>query len=278
VVAAIEPTVRKAEIERARIKHPENMDAYDLLLQALPYIYQVHPESNLKALDFLMQAIDLDSEYAPALAHASWGLVQRITRPWAPFREDDRGLSVSLAHRALAVGSDDAQAVVLGGFVLTMLREDYLTGLDAVRRAVNLNPGSGFVNAMAGCALIFGDDPIAGLKLLDKAMLLGPKDPSFFSHLTVAAFGHLACERPEQGFEFALRSIALNSKWDSTYVALIAACTLLDRHNDAKNAAEKLLAMHPEASASRYDRVLPVRNESFRKMIIKCLKQAGVPD
>lgn len=278
VVAAIEPTVRKAEIERARSKHPENMDAYDLLLQALPYLYQVHPESNLKALDFLMQAIDLDSDYAPALAHASWGLVQRITRPWPPFSEDDRGLSIPLAHRALDAGSDDAQAVVLGGFVLTMLREDYLTGLDAVRRAVKLNPGSGFVNAMAGCALIFGDDPIAGLKLLDKAMLLGPKDPSFFSHLTVAAFAHLACERPDQGLEFALRSIALNSKWDSTYVVLIAAHTLLDRHDDAKNAAGKLLSIHPEASASRYDRVLPVRNESFRKTIIKCLKQAGVPD
>jgi len=278
VVAAIEPTVRKAEIERTRSKQPESMDAYDLLLQALPHIYQVHPESNQKALDFLMQAIEIDPEYAPALAHASWGLVQRITRPWDTYSEDDRGLSIALAHRALAAGSDDAQAVVLGGFVLAMLREDYLTGLDAVRRAVNLNPGSGFVNAIAGCALIFGDDAIAGLELLDKAMLLGPKDPSFFSHLTVSAFAHLACGRPEQGLDFALRSLALNSKWDSTYLALIAAYTFLNRSDDARNAAAKLLAIHPEASASRYDRVLPIRDQSFRKMIITSLKQAGVPD
>ena len=79
-----------------------------------------------------------------------------------------------------------------------MLREDYLTGLNAVRRAADLNPGSGFVSAMAGCALIFGDDAEAGLKLLDHAMLLGPKDPSFFSHQTVAAVGHVACARPER--------------------------------------------------------------------------------
>ena len=185
---------------------------------------------------------------------------------------------MSLARRALAVGSDDAQAVVLGGFTLVMLREDYLTGLDAVRRAVDLNPGSGFVTAMAGCALVFGDDVAAGLKLLDRAMLLGPKDPSFFSHLMVAAFGHLSCERPEQGLELALRSIALNSNWDSSYLAIIAAYTLLDRPDDARIAAEKLLAIHPEASASRYDRVLPIRNETFRKMIIQSLKEAGVPD
>lgn len=278
VVAAIEPTVRKAEIERARNKQPENMGAYDLFLQALPHIYQVHPDSNLKALGFLMRAIDLDPEYAPALAHASWGLVQRITRPWDDYSEDDPGLAISLARRALAVGSDDAQAVVLGGFTLVMLREDYLTGLDAVRRAVDLNPGSGFVNAIAGCALVFGDDAEAGLKLLDHAMLLGPKDPSFFSHLLVSAFAHLSCERPEQGLELALRSIALNSDWDSSYLALIAAYTLLDRRDEAKEGAKKLLAIHPKASASQYDRTLPVRNERFRRMIVTSLKQAGVPD
>lgn len=278
VVAAIEPTVRKAEIERARNKQPENMGAYDLFLQALPHIYQVHPESNLKAIDFLMRAIDLDPEYAPALAHASWGLVQRITRPWEDYSQDDPGLAISLARRALAVGSDDAQAVVLGGFTLVMLREDYLTGLDAVRRAVDLNPGSGFVNAIAGCALVFGDDAAEGLKLLDRAMLLGPKDPSFFSHLLVSAFGHLSCGRPEQGLELALRSIALNSGWDSSYLALIAAYTMLDRRDEAKEAAQKLLAIHPEARASQYDLSLPVRNESFRKTIITSLKQAGVPD
>ena len=278
IIAVIEPTVRKAEIERARSKPPENLGAYDLFLQALPHIYLVHPESNLKALGFLMRAIDLDPKYAPALAHAGWGLVQRITRPWENFSEDDPGLAVSLARRALAVGSDDAQAVVLGGFTLVMLREDYLTGLDAVWRAVDLNPGSGFVAAMAGCALVFGDDVAAGLKLLDRAMLLGPKDPSFFSHLLVAAFGHLSCERPEQGLDLALRSIALNSNWDSSYLAIIAAYTLLDRPDDARRAAGKLLEIHPGASASRYERVLPVRNETFRKMIIQSLKEAGIPD
>jgi len=36
VVGAIEPTLRKAEIERARRKRPESLDAYDFYLRALP--------------------------------------------------------------------------------------------------------------------------------------------------------------------------------------------------------------------------------------------------
>ncbi len=34
VVGAIEPSVRGAEIERSRRKHPESLDAYDLYLRA----------------------------------------------------------------------------------------------------------------------------------------------------------------------------------------------------------------------------------------------------
>jgi len=278
VVRAIEPTLRKAEIERAKSKHPENMGAYDLVLQALPHIYAIRPDSNLLALGFLMRAIDLDQHYAPALAHASWALVQRITRPWDVYSADDPGLAISLARRALAAGSDDAQAVVLGGFTLVTLRADYLAGLDAARRAVDLNPGSGFVNGMAGCALIFGDDAAAGLKLLEQAMILGPKDPSFFSHLTVASYGHLCCGRPEQSLELALRSLALNSSWDSTYWVLITAYMSLNRQEDAKAAARKLLDIYPDATTSHYELVLPIRNSMLRDRVIESLKEAGIPD
>lgn len=278
VVGAVEPTVRKAEIERARSKRPEHMGAYDLFLQALPHIYAIRPESNLLALGFLMKAIDLDPEYAPALAHASWCLVQRITRPWDDFSEDDPALAVSLARRALSVGGEDAQAVVLGGFTLVMLRADYLAGMGAVRRAIDLNPGSGFVNFVAGCALVFGDDATAGLKLLDRAMVLGPKDPNFFSYLLVAACGHLLSGRPETALNLAERSLALNATVDSTYWVLIAVYMALDRPDDARRTAGQLLAVYPETTASGYERMLPIRNKASLEMVINSFKEAGIPD
>ena len=47
VVGAIEPTMRKAEIERARRKPVENLDAYDLYLRALSHLYAMRPDENL---------------------------------------------------------------------------------------------------------------------------------------------------------------------------------------------------------------------------------------
>lgn len=278
VIGAIEPTIRKAEIERARRKLAENLGAYDLYLQALPHIYAIRPDDNRTALNLLNKAIELDPAYAPALAHAAWCLVQRITRVWPPFSDDDVGMAVTLARQALAGGSDDAAAVVVGGFALVMVGRDYATGLDAVRRAVDMNPGSGFVSAMAGCAMIFGDDLEAGLELVERAMTLGPLDPNFFSHLTVAAYGRLFSGRPDLAVELAERSLARNAEWDSTYWVLIAAYTQLDRPSDAKAAAAKLLSLYPDATASKYGGALPIRNPTSLAMVVESLRKAGVPD
>jgi TolB-like protein/class 3 adenylate cyclase len=278
VVGALEPTMRKAEIERARRKPAEHMGAYDLYLQALPHIYAIRPDENLQALGLLERAIELDGNYATALAHAAWCLVQRTTRAWPAYGDNDVALAVSWARRALAIGSDDAKAVVLGGFVLVMLRQDYVVGMDAVSRAVEMNPGSGFVNAMAGCALIFGDEIEAGLPLLDRAMSLCPKDPNFFSFLTVAAVGRLFLGEPEGAIELANRSLALNACWDSTYWVLVTSYHTLGRTEEAKIAAKELLAVNPAACTSSYERVLPIRNPQSRAMVIQSLRDTGVPD
>src|SRR5260221_300691 len=44
VVAAIEPSLRQAEIERVKRKRPDNLDAYDLVLRAIPDVYPGMPD------------------------------------------------------------------------------------------------------------------------------------------------------------------------------------------------------------------------------------------
>ena len=44
VVGIVEPSVRKSEIERSLRKRPENLDAYDLVLRALPHMQARMPE------------------------------------------------------------------------------------------------------------------------------------------------------------------------------------------------------------------------------------------
>jgi TolB-like protein len=53
VIGAIEPGLRSVEMERVKRKPPENFDAYDLVLQALPFIYSLMPESSAPAIPIL---------------------------------------------------------------------------------------------------------------------------------------------------------------------------------------------------------------------------------
>ena len=63
IVGAIEPSVRRAEIERARRKRPDRLDAYDLYLRALPHAYANTPADTDEALRLLGEALRLDPNY-----------------------------------------------------------------------------------------------------------------------------------------------------------------------------------------------------------------------
>jgi len=278
VVGAIEPTMRKAEIERAHRKPVENLDAYDLYLRALPHVYAMRPDENLLGISLLDKAVELEPTYAPALAHAAWCYEQRNTRGWPPASTDDAGNAVALARRALAAGSDDAVAVVLAGFVLIMVARDYRAGLDAVRRALERNPGSGFVNFMAGTALLFAGDPQDSLALTERAMALGPLDPSFYMYLMVAGWAQLFSGRPAEALDLAERSASLNPDWDSTYWGLIPAYVQLDRLPEARAALSKFLSMAPGMTVSGLRQLLPIRNPASLELVLDGLRKAGLPD
>jgi tetratricopeptide (TPR) repeat protein len=278
VVGAIEPTLRKAEIERARRKPVENLDAYDLYLRALPHVYAGRVEENLTALKMLTGVIERDPGYALALAHAAWCYVQRISRGWPPFGEDDRGTAIALARRAAAAGGDDAVVLVLSAFVQVVAR-DYEASLSAARRAVALNPGSGFVNFMAGATLIWCDEAEDGLVMLERAMLLGPLDPSLFMVMAIAGAGHLCCGRPNEAAGLAQRAAALNPDFDSSYWVQCVAYVELGRLEEAHRALARFVSLAPGVpTASALRAQLPFRNQAVLDRIVESMRKAGLPE
>jgi adenylate cyclase len=70
VVGAIQPSIRAAEVERARRKRPESLDAYDLVMQALPHVWSLDAEANRTATELLQKALQLDPTYPLALSLA----------------------------------------------------------------------------------------------------------------------------------------------------------------------------------------------------------------
>src|SRR5439155_21361377 len=102
VVGAIEPSPRQAEIERARRKRPESLDAYDLYLRALPHAYVPMPGEADKALAFLHQALALQPDYPAAQAAAAWCYEMRYLR--GGLHEADKVAALANAKAAIEAG------------------------------------------------------------------------------------------------------------------------------------------------------------------------------
>lgn len=277
VVGAIEPRIRKAEIERARRKRPESLDAYDLYLQALPHAYAMRPADNARALELLEKAIQLDPGYAPAAAFAAWCYEQRLTRAWPASRADDAEKAKELAQATLALDTDDANSIAIAGFVLVMIGREYEPGLAALERAVELNPNSAFVAMLAGWAKNFAGDLVEAVADLERARRLSPADPAAFFVLTGLGMAYTLRGAHATAIDLASASAALYEHWDATHFVLATANAHLGRLEQARDSIARLQRLQPQASISGYLIPLPFRDPARQAILREGLQMAGLP-
>ena len=106
VVGSIEPSLRQAEIGRAKRKRPENLNAYHLYLRALPRAVAM-PGDSEKALEWLHKSLALEPDFAAAHALAAWCYEQRYLR--GGMHEADRIAGLGHARGCAGAGADDPQ-------------------------------------------------------------------------------------------------------------------------------------------------------------------------
>lgn len=118
VVGAIAPRVEEAEIERARRKPTENLDAYDYYLRALAMLNRIGSETTSDALRLFSEAMERDPEFALAYARAAHCYVYRKVNGWMMDPARETAEAARLARRAVELEKDDAIALSYGGLVL----------------------------------------------------------------------------------------------------------------------------------------------------------------
>jgi adenylate cyclase len=68
VAGAMQPSIRLAEVERARSKRPQDLGAYDYTMRAIRHVWMLERNEAAAALELLDKALEIDPDYSLALA------------------------------------------------------------------------------------------------------------------------------------------------------------------------------------------------------------------
>lgn len=277
VVGAIAPQLQRAEIERARRKPTESLDAYDYYLRAMADLQHGTRDAVGEALVLLAKAIELDPEYAPAYAVAAWCHFWRKVNGWMKDRPREIAEGTRLAERAVELGRDDAVALTRAGHALAHLAGDLDAGLALLDRAKALNPNLAAAWFLGGFVRVWRGDSDGAIAHFTQAMRLSPLDPETYRMQAGMAVAHLFAGRFDEASSWAERSFRDLPSF-LMVVAIIAASHALAGHADAaRRAMQRLRQLDPALRVSNLTDWLPIHRPQDLAVFADGLRKAGLP-
>jgi adenylate cyclase len=274
-VAAIEPSLRQAEIERAKRKRPENLDAYDLVLRAMSFSNSGMPDGASQAMPLLERALALDPNYA--LAHGQMAYCHEIMYLRAGRREENRLAAIRHGHAAITLGPDDATALTYGGIAIGLVEHDRALAQDAFDAALALSPSAAWAYLWGALIMGWGAEAERAIEWGERGIRLSPFDPWITAALHGIFLGHFLRGRYEEALTAVRGAIRSKPGFSVSHTMLAAVLVKLGRMDEAKAAAERALALQPNFSSSGQCAAIGAVPE-LAAPLIEAMRAAGLPE
>jgi TolB-like protein/class 3 adenylate cyclase len=279
VVGAIAPAVEKAEIERAKRKPTDSLDAYAIYLRGLARLYQfAGRQANDEALRLFNSAIELDPDFAAAYGRAAFCYIIAKTNGWFSDTANEIAEVTRLARGAVKLGKDDAIALAASGYALAFVVRDLGVGAALIDRALVLNSNSAEAWLYGGWVKNFLGEPEPALERFARAMRLSPLDPRVTSMRGGTAYGHFLLGRYDEAASWAAMALQDNPDYQPGLRIAAASNAMAGRPEQAHKAVARLRQLNPELRVSTLKDVLPFRRAEDLSRLGEGLRQAGLPE
>ncbi|MCU0909973.1 MAG: hypothetical protein MUE98_01090 [Rhodobacteraceae bacterium] len=206
IVWAVASEVETAEKNRAILKPPNSLTAWEAYHRGLWHMYRFTKADNRQAQGYFSRSIAADPTFSRAHAGLSFTHWQNAFQDW-----EDRAIETDLAYhtarRSLLADDHDPSAHWAMGRAL-WLRRDQSQAVAELDQAVELSPNFApghyalsFVHAQSG-------DPQSALSSAEYSQRLSPFDPLLFGILGAKALAHVRLGHFEEAAEWALKAVA----------------------------------------------------------------------
>ena len=275
VIGAVQPSLRLAEVRRAKRKRADSLDAYDCVMRALPSVWLVDEEANAEALRLLQKAIELDPDYALPKSLAAWCHAQRAVYHWSPPSEG-RAEALRLATAAERLDSDDPTVLTVLGAALILAR-DLASGSAFLEKALALDPNSAWAWNRSGWLHVFLGRPQVAIEHFERALRVSPLDPMNFSALIGIGCAHFKAARYEECVVWAAKGVAERPSAVWAHRVLASAYAHLGWLDQARHEVSVLLTAVPDATVSAIVDLLP-NDPEYVARFAHGLRMAGLPE
>jgi adenylate cyclase len=273
----VAPRVREHELGRVMRKHPQDMTAYDLVLQALDCLYRLDYASFSRARGLLQRAMIVDPKYAPAFALAARWHSIRVGQEWSPDYSLDREEAARLATAAIELDENDALAWALYGHTRSFLAKDFDSAIASFDRAIAVCPNLALAWTFKGATLSFLGEGPSALRCARKGLQLSPMDLHVFFAEHILSQSHYVNGDVAEAAYWARRSYRRNDRSTSNMRVLVASLVSVGDIEGARSIARHHAEIAPAFTLSAWSERTPFTGALLERLEEQ-LKAAGFPE
>jgi adenylate cyclase len=272
IVAALAPKLTAGEQSLSGRPETSNIDAYDLVLRAIPALNEGRKESNVLAHQMLQKAVALDPNYARAYANLSWVYWSDWVNRW---NEDPRGLDRALeaANNSVALDGSLSDAHLVLGWT-SLWKKQHDLAIAEMEKAVSLDPNNSDANTFLGEGLMYAGRSEEAIGFHKKAMRLDPNYP--FYVLFMLGNSYRESRRYDEAISAYQEAARRNPEWWGPHEALATIYVELGREKEARAEVAEILRLNPRESLDWLRETLPFKNQAELDRFISGLQKAGL--
>jgi adenylate cyclase len=276
IAAAVAPAFNAAELERISRKRPENLDAWDLTLQAFHHLGVGGRDDFLRAQDILQRAVKLDRRNTEALAALANCHVFEFWMGYTLTPESSVAEGVKAARLALRVDNTDAVSLCSLGLGLFAGRQ-YDEALDTMLQCVTQNPNYAFGWGAQGLGLAFSGRCDEAIVAIDRAIALSPRDPQLGWWVGLKSVACFIVRRYDEGAAFGRRSVQEAPDFMDSHRSYTANLSELGRLDEAAAEVAAMKRIAPGITVAQARATLPFSDDEAHERYCAALARAGLP-
>lgn len=207
IVAAVATEIEIAERNRALLKPPHSLDAWESFHRGLWHMYRFTGPDNEQAQALFRRAVTMDATFSRAYAGLSFTHFQNAFLLHPEHREREIGLALDTAGESLVADNHDPAAHWAMGRAL-WLRGSVDQALAELETSVQLSPNFAFGHYTLAFVKSQSGDAETAIGSADYSRYLSPFDPLLFGILGSRAIALFRLGAYEEAADWAIRAAA----------------------------------------------------------------------